>query len=189
DERRFKIPNFRFPSTPEFDSLRTDGIIVDTENFIQFFHQIYFDFIMSMIIIEKGRISEFLINIGNETFLRSTIRFTLSYLHDQDLDRYLENIRSLLTTTEVDDYWKNVTIGFIANLQNVSENERGLFEELLNGDSDLQKYFFDSVIEQKNPYWYTIWKDTLFDQWSSDGEFKHSVLFTDYIKKSVEWLS
>ena len=132
---------------------------------------------------------DYLINIGNETFLRSTIRFTLSYLHDQDLDRYLENIRSLLTTTEVDDYWKNVTIGFIANLQNVSENERGLFEELLNGDSDLQKYFFDSVIEQKNPYWYTIWKDTLFDQWSSDGEFKHSVLFTDYIKKSVEWLS
>ena len=188
DAKRLKIPNFRFVSTPEFNSLRTDGIIIDVEIFIQFFHQIYFDFIMSMKIIENGSISSCLRKIGNETFLRSTIQFTLSYLHDQDIEKYLENVQELLSSVDIDDYWKKVTTGYVANLKRINEKERQVIEESLKNNSDLQKYFLDSVIEQKNPFWYTIWKDSLFDQWTSSDEFKHERLLTDYIAKSIRWL-
>jgi len=188
DAKRLKIPNFRFASTPEFNSLRTDGIIIDVEIFIQFFHQIYFDFIMSMKIIENGNISSFLRKIGNETFLRSTIQFTLSYLHDQDIEKYLENIQELLSSVDIDDYWKKVTIGYVANLERIDKKDCEVIESLLNNNSDLQKYFLDSTIEQKNPFWYTIWKDSLFDQWTNSDEFKHERLLTGYIAKSIRWL-
>lgn len=189
DAKRLKIPNFRFASTPEFNSLRTDGIIIDVEIFIQFFHQIYFDFIMSMKIIENGNISSFLRKIGNETFLRSTIQFTLSYLHDQDIEKYLENIQELLSSVDIDDYWKKVTIGYVANLERIDKKDCEVIESLLNNNSDLQKYFLDSTIEQKNPFWYSLWKDSVFTTWATDSDFKHSDLLTNYISKSYGWLN
>jgi len=181
---RFKISSLSFTSTEEFDSLRSDGIIIEDDSSIQFFHQVYFDFIISIDIITSGKISDFLLSVGNETFLRSTIQFTLGYLHDQDFDGYLENLEAILSSSKIDDYWKNVTMGFVAHLNTTQENEQKLLEKLLNGSSDIQKYFFDAVIELGNSYWYNIWKDTLFDTWSTDKNFVHERLLVQYISIS-----
>ena len=183
DAKRFKLPNFRFAS-PAFSSLRTDGIIIDDGSFIQFFHQIYFDFIMSMKIIESDSIEEYLVKVGNEPFLRSTIQFTLSLLRDDDFSNYLSNIQQMLYSDKIDEYWKRTTIMFIAQLTDLKENEDEAIRSILTSSTDLQKYFFDSILEIQNPFWYSIWKDSIFTTWSLEDDFKYSELLTKYIIES-----
>lgn len=186
--KRFKLPNFRFVS-PAFDSLRTDGIIIDDGNSIQFFHQVYFDFIMSMKIIESEEIANYLKQVGNEPFLRSTIQFTLSLLRDDDFESYLKNIQEILNSKNVDEYWKRDTIGFIGQLNNLKDGEEKIIQDVLTDSPDLQKYFFDSILENQNPFWYSLWKDSVFATWAADSDFKHSDLLTNYISKSYGWLN
>ena len=187
--QRFKLPNFKFVATPEFDSLRTDGIIIDEEGFIQFFHQIYFDFLMSIKIITEGTIEKFLIKVGNEPFLKSTIQFTLSLLRDDDFENYLKNIQEISNSENVDEYWKKDTIGFIGQLTNLKDGEEEIIKNILINSPDLQKYFFDSVLEYKNPFWFSLWQNSVLITWSEDGDFKHSELLTKYISKSNRWLN
>lgn len=178
--KRLKISNLSFPSTPEYDSLRSDGILVEDDYFVQFFHQVYFDFIKSLQILEQGKVTDFLKSIGNEIFLRSTIRCTLSLLRNNDESDYLKNLEELLTSNEIEFYWKMNALELVTSFREVSALELTALEGILKNDSELQGFFLKYALEQHNPIWYKHWKDSLFLEWSKDENFQSASILAQY---------
>ena len=185
--RRLKL-HYMHAASPEFKSLRSDGIIVDDGTFVQFFHQLYFDFIMSMKIIDSGSVAAYLKSTGNEPFLRSTVMFLLSYLHSEDFDLYEASMRDLIRDAGVDDYWKHLAITFVGQLNDLHDGEEGLVADLLGASQSFPLYFLKSAIENKNAYWLTKRGDSVFANWSKDRNFRHADLLASYISKAPRWL-
>lgn len=185
--KRLKL-HYMHAASPEFKSLRSDGIIVDDGTFVQFFHQLYFDFITSMKIIDSGSVAAYLKSTGNEPFLRSTVMFLLSYLHSEDFDLYEASMRDLIRDAGVDDYWKHLAITFVGQLNGLHDGEEELVVDLLDASPSFPLYFLKSAIENKNAYWLTKRGDSVFANWSKDGNFRHADLLASYISKAPRWL-
>lgn len=186
ESKRLKL-HYMNAASPEFKSLRSDGIIVDDGTFVQFFHQLYFDFIMSMKIINSGSIVGYLKDVGAEPFLRSTVQFMLSYLHGEDFGLYESTMRSVARDAGVANYWKRVAIRFVGQLDALHCGDEDLAAELLGADTSFPKYFLESAIESKNTRWLSMWEDSIFVEWSKDGDFLHGTLLTKYISMASRW--
>ena len=184
--KRLKL-HYMHAASPAFKSLRSDGIIVDDGTFVQFFHQLYFDFIMSMKIIDSGSVASYLKSAGNEPFLRSTVLFLLSYLRSEDFDLYEASMRDIVRDAGVDDYWKHLTITFVGQLNKLYRGEEDLAADLLDASRSFPLYFLKSAIENKNASWLTKWGDSVFADWSKDGNFRHQGLLAAYVSKAPGW--
>jgi len=183
--KRFKISTIHLPSSPAFLSLRSDGIIIEQNNFVEFFHQTYFDFIMSLYIISKGKIRKYLENAGNELFLRSTIFFTLGYLRFTDENEFLNNIKDILESTKISHYWKLLVLEFFATLETSSQKEQKTLSRILKSDASLQGSFLQYLVDNQNKIWYGYWANDMFTEWSLDAGFQYGDLLTKYIKMST----
>ena len=179
--KQFKIPNALFPLSAQFVSLRSDGVIVEKNNSLEFFHHVYFDYLMSLKIIESGLISKFLKKIGTEIFLHSTIYFTLAYLQNTNQTEFIKNIEDVLSSEKISFYWKRVALEYFANLQKANSKEIGVLEKNIRNNNSLQVSFLEYVIEKQNPIWYQYWSKTLFREWTKDSEFKQGMLLSKYI--------
>lgn len=184
--KRLKL-HYMNAASPEFRSLRSDGIIADDGTFVQFFHQLYFDFIMSMKIIDSGSVADYLKNAGSEPFLRSTVQFMLSYLHSEDFDLYESSMRDLIRDAGVGEYWKRVAVRFMGQLIVLRDGEEDLVTELLGADTSFTRYFLESAIESKNPHWLSLWADSVFVEWSKDKNFPHGALLAEYVNGASRW--
>ncbi len=180
ESKKFKISNGFFPSSPEFDRLRSDGVILDNDYNIEFFHQVYFDFIMSLKIIQNGKIINFLIE-GHEFFLRSTIYFTLAFLRATNYSDFISNVEDILTS-KLSFYWKRLTMEFFADMHDIDNKDKEIIEKILANDGSLQGSFLEYLISNKNSDWYQYLEDTLFQKWSLDDQFQHGLALSEYIK-------
>ena len=185
--KRLKL-HYMHTASPEFKSLRSDGIILDDSTFVQFFHQLYFDFIMSMKILDSESVADYLKNIGEEPFLRSTALFLLSYLHSEDFDLYKTSIKDLILDVGVEDYWKRLAVAFIGQLKDLDAAEEKFVADLLGADQSFRQYFLESAIENKNGDWLRKWGDSVFVDWSKDRDFRHGDLLTTYLSMAHGWL-
>lgn len=185
ERKKFRISDNSFPVTEAYNSLRSDGVIIENGHFIEFFHQVYFDFITSLKITESGLISKFLKKVGAELFLRSTIYFTLEYLRLTELDNFVSNIDDVLKS-EISHYWKLLVLEFFANIKNAHKTEIQILEQNIESDDALQTSFLKYLIEKKNSFWYDVWNDTLFDRWTKDSDFRQGVLLSNYITLCVK---
>ena len=184
--KRLKL-HYMHTASPEFKSLRSDGIILDDGTFVQFFHQLYFDFIMSMKILDSESVAHYLKNMGEEPFLRSTVLFLLSYLRSEDFDLYKTSMRDLVLDAGVEDYWKRLAVAFVGELKGLDAAEAAFAADLLGADRSLRQYFLESAIENKNGDWLEKWDDSVFDDWSKDRDFRHGDLLTTYLSAARGW--
>ena len=186
EQKKLKVSNFAFPRTPALEKLLTDGVITDSSDEIQFFHDLYFDYMASRIITENNLISDYLENVGENLFLKSTISFTLTYLKSKNFDDYLRSIKAILQSTTISYYWKLVVIEHFSTITEITPEEDGLLTQILDQDQDLQGLFFGNLIEKKNPAWYFQWKDTQIIKWASDSSFVHRKAMVNYIAIAVK---
>lgn len=184
--KRLKL-HYMNAASPEFKSLRSDGIITDDGTFVQFFHQLYFDFIMSMKIIDSGSVADYLKSVGGEPFLRSTVQFMLSYLHSEDFDLYESSMRGLIRDASVGEYWKRVAVRFMGQLRIVHDGEEDLVTELLDADASFTRYFLESAIESKNAHWLSLWDDSVLVEWAKDKNSPHGALLAEYVNGASRW--
>lgn len=185
--KRLKL-HYMHTASPEFKSLRSDGIILDDGTFVQFFHQLYFDLIMSMKILDSESVAHYLRNMGEEPFLRSTVLFLLSYLRSEDFDLYKTSMRDIIRDVGVEDYWKRLAVAFVGELKGLDAAEAAFAADLLGADRSLRPYFLESAIENKNGDWLEKWDDSVFADWSKDGDFRHGDLLTTYLSAAHGWL-
>ncbi|MGQ0794834.1 MAG: DUF4062 domain-containing protein [Nitrosopumilaceae archaeon] len=184
--KRFKIFSTHFPPSDAFQSLRSDGVLIERDSFLEFFHQMYFDFIMTLSILKQGKISKYLEKIEEELFLHSTINFTLGYLRTIDHTEFLNNVNDLLKSDKLSYYWKLLVLEFFASLNSANKKEQETLSVILDNDPSLQGQFLKYLIDKKNPIWYNYWADNLFTKWASDSQFQQSLVLAQYISVANE---
>ncbi|MHB8546549.1 MAG: NACHT domain-containing protein [Nitrosotalea sp.] len=174
------LPTTMLEDSTRLYEISSRGIIKTSNDQIQFFHHAYLDYVLSKFIIQNySNIVEFLKEDEYNVFLRPTIEFTLSLLHNINKKRYLDNILKIYKSN-LKYYWK------ISALKSLSEGKDFDIDEvmpigaLLTDDLILQRHFLIEVSKVVNPFWFRIWSDSFLINWYSK-ETGNGRFLVDYL--------
>jgi len=177
-QKKLKISKTNF-SSAAYRSLCTNGVLVEELHDVHFVHDMYFDYIMTLQIVEKD-IVQFLESTGTNFFLKSTINFTFGYLKSKDFSEYLQKIEIILTSEKINEYWKLEALEFLATLDDVTEEEQKMLEKVLDKFTYLQYHFLRYLANNKSKIWFTYWGGTVFKKWS-EGDYPYSNELAKYL--------
>lgn len=188
ENQRIVIPYGEFQSKQGIQDALSTGIVeLDINSgFIQFFHHAYLDYVISRyVILNYENFAEFLSKEDYNIFLRPTIIFTLSILHNQNVTAFMKNVNHILSSA-LKYYWKISALHAIAKIKDLQETDVKEFGALLDSDYLLHSHFLHEITKEKNPHWFKIWKDTIFKKWFENQQYNDGFLI-EYVRSIVDF--
>ncbi len=128
--------------------LKSEGLIVERQNFIQFFHQSFYDYVYARFFVEKkgGIVVDFLNEVKHQgLFIRSKIKQIFSYLREYNPDLYIEQLKKVLFADNVRYHIKLMLIEMLAFEEQPSSREFNLILQVGNYNKNLYASFFFSI--------------------------------------------
>lgn len=106
-------------------------LVLDNKRYA-FFHEGFFDYAFARRFAAKGHeLLTFLKSSEQHLFRRSQVRQILLYMRDIDMNRYLKNLKALLTSAEIRYHIKQVVLALSAALKDPTKEEWNILVELL----------------------------------------------------------
>ena len=177
-------------SCDEFDDLETiheilSRNIVLSDNLhdqIRFFHHAYLDYVASRFIITKhAEFVDFLLEDEYNVFLRPTIVFALSVLHQRNPEQAVTVIEKILTS-QLKHFWKISALTALAKFDKSNSRCFEMLGRLLTENPMLQRHFLMEINKQTNLIWYELWKDSFIFYWSASPSNPNSPFIVDYLE-------
>lgn len=109
------------------------NVIVLDGGSVRFFHEAFFDYCFARLFAERDQtVLEFLTENGKEQhlFRRAQVRQILEYERERNPERYVRNLRDLLTSEKIRYHLKQLTIDWLAAISDPREDEWRLLEAL-----------------------------------------------------------
>lgn len=129
---------------------------------IAFFHEAFFGYVFTRgWLSQEQSIVEFLLSSEQELFRRSQVRQILSHLRASEPERFIEEVRDLLSHQNVRFHIKDVVLGILSSLPDPSSAEW----DMVSGVLDAHSLFEDRV-------WLSLRTLAWFDRLDSDGMFE-----------------
>ena len=149
---------------------------------IRFFHHAYLDYVASRFIIARhAEFVDFLLENEYNVFLRPTIVFALSVLYQRNPEQVIGVIEKILTS-QLKHFWKISALTALAKIDKSSTRSFATLGRLLTEKSMLQRHFLMEINKQANFFWYDLWKDSFFIDWSSSPSNPNSPFIVDYLE-------
>ena len=181
--RRYAIPSETLPSLIGLNQSLSSNIIEEdkTSGLIQFFHHAYFDYVLSRSVLQQyDNLITFLSKEEYNIFLRPTIVFTLSILHNRNLKDFITIINAILLSN-LKYYWKISALHAISKIKDLKASDVIKFGEIVDSDSSLQRHFLREITKENNIQWFEIWKESIIKRWITEKNWNERYLL-DYIK-------
>ncbi len=137
--------------------LKSENLIVEKENDIQFFHQSFYDYTYARYFVEKqgGNILDFLINCEHQgLFIRSKVKQVISYLRDYNSNLYISQIKEILLSDIIRYHLKLMIIETLAFEEEPRLEECKLILAILNYNQPLSAAFFNCIPQIKWLYFF-----------------------------------
>lgn len=151
------------------------------------FHHAYLDYVISRFILEKyDGVVDYLQEHEYNIFLRPTIVFTLSLFNKRDPKKLIKVIEKILGS-QLKNFWK---ISALTALAKIVENNNQDFINLgkfLTTDAMLQRHFLTEITKYKNNFWFNMWRDSFFREWS-ERSVNNSWFIIDYLKSITPYV-
>ncbi len=112
------------------DSLTSEGVLIFDGRRYGFGHESFFDYCFARIFCNRPQsVVSFLKASEQHLFRRAQVRQLLTYLRDADLNRYVRELRNLLSDENIRPHIKDVAFSLLAEVTHPTEEEWAIWEE------------------------------------------------------------
>ena len=124
---REKLDEFQ----PEYlGSMVSEGVLTFDGHRYGFGHESFFDYCFArQFISQPMSLASFLKDSGQDLFRRAQVRQVLAYFRDAEADRYIREVRELLTDDDIRAHIKDLILALLAEVPDPTENEWRLWTE------------------------------------------------------------
>ncbi|WP_309386734.1 hypothetical protein [Cerasicoccus frondis] len=127
-------------------ALESEGVIRQEKNRYSFRHESLFDYCFARSTVNDS--VEFIDTLKSSTqelFRRAQLRQILTYLREEDTDRYLKQVRELLADQAIRPHLKILTLELVGNFADTTSDELNIFLPYINGELESKR------LRQVNP--------------------------------------
>ena len=111
-------------------SMVSEGVLTFDGHRYGFGHESFFDYCFARLFITgQASLASFLTDSGQDLFRRAQVRQVLAYLRDADFDRYVQELRELISHCRIRPHIKDLVLALLADVPDPTEDEWRLWEE------------------------------------------------------------
>ncbi|MEM7548623.1 MAG: ATP-binding protein [Bacteroidota bacterium] len=140
---KFKIEEKYFTV---IEYLKSNSLLVESRNEIQFFHQTFFDYCFAQHFVESGQSIENYILINHQGLhIRATLKMVISFLRDHDLRLYISTLRRVLKSSKFRYHIKVLLITELGYREHPNELEKDFVHRYILSDNNWKDIFIEAV--------------------------------------------
>ncbi len=167
ETQRVSVQYDHFGDPGQMAQICSGNVLVRNRGSLEFFHHAYLDYVVSRLILEGKGVVDFVSKDKYNMFLRPTIVFALSLLHNRDPARFTSTMERMLQS-DLKYYWKISALTAMSQIGGLEGQDFSKIGALLTGEKMLQRHFLAEAAKRANPFWFELWKGTAFAEWISD---------------------
>lgn len=185
--------------------LISEHVLIEDGGRVAFFHQGFFDYAFARAFSARTEnLTGYLTDRDQGLFRRAQVRQVLLYERDNDRDRYLSDLKSVLTDSRIRFHLKRTVLDLLSTLTNPTPEEWAILGEEIDNDASFRQHVL-SMVAASPPWFDLLVDDGAITRWLS-GEDEHvseavtilgriqrqrparvAELLTPFIDKSEEW--
>ena len=130
--QQLSVPMERLDGVPVayLHQLASEGVITFDGRRYGFGHESFFDYCFARVFFNQPQsLVSFLKESEQHLFRRAQVRQALAYLRDADVDRYVQELHSLLSDEGIRTHIKDLTLALLADVTNPTDAEWGIWKE------------------------------------------------------------
>lgn len=151
------------------DDLTDDARVLESEHIIvrdgrqyAFFHEAFFDYAFARRWIDRGEsMVEFLLRGDQELFRRTQVRQVLMHLHDDEPERFIQEVEALLLSSQIRFHVKDVVLALLRGISEPTSAEWAMVKRII-----------DSQPEFIGRLWLALRTLAWFDRLDAEGEIE-----------------
>ena len=130
--QRLAVPKEKLDTVPQeyLHQLASEGVLTFDGRRYGFGHESFFDYCFARLFVTKSdTVVSFLQASEQHLFRRAQVRQVLTYLRDADFDRYVRELRTMLSDAGIRPHLKDLAFALMADVKNPKEEEWTIWEE------------------------------------------------------------
>lgn len=130
----------------EINYLKSNHLLIENNNELQFFHQTFYDYTFSRQFVEnKKSLSNYINENKQSLYVRSIIKMVTEYYREYDHIEYCKTIIQLITSSKFRFHIKTLVITSLGDVKNPTNKEKNIVSKFILTDFDLTKVFINSI--------------------------------------------
>ncbi|MCT3760649.1 AAA family ATPase [Elizabethkingia anophelis] len=130
----------------ELSYLKSCNIIIEQDQYIQFFHQTFYEYCFAKQFVENESSLTTYINDNNESlYVRSVIKMVVEYLRDFDSKKYISTLEEILLSKNYRSHIKILMLGILSIQEKPNEIEKIFLLDNILCDEFLEEVFINSI--------------------------------------------
>lgn len=140
--------------TDEFDYLKSNGIVTETDKEVQFFHQTFFDFAFAKQFVQSGNsVTSYILENHQGLFIRSSLKMIIGFLREQDHAAYIKALETILLSSKYRFHIKLMLLNLLGFEEAPTTEEKELVNTRILPSKELKLPFLESVTGNN---WFTF---------------------------------
>ena len=130
--QRLAVPKEKLDTVSQeyLHQLASEGVLTFDGRCYGFGHESFFDYCFARLFVARSdTVVSFLQASEQHLFRRAQVRQVLTYLRDADFDRYVRELRALLSDSGIRPHLKDLAFALLAGVTNPKEEEWAIWEE------------------------------------------------------------
>lgn len=130
----------------EINYLKSNHLLIENNNELQFFHQTFYDYTFSKQFVEnKKSLSNYINENKQSLYVRSIIKMVSEYYREYDHNEYCKTIIQLITSSKFRFHIKTLVITSLGDVKNPTNKEKNIVSKYILTDFDLTRVFVNSI--------------------------------------------
>jgi hypothetical protein len=140
---KFKIEEKYFSS---IEYLKSNGLLVESQAEIQFFHQTFFDYCFAKQFVESGQsIEKYILSNHQGLYIRAKLKMVMSFLRDHDLEIYINILKRILTNSKFRFHIKVLLITELGYREYPNDSEKHFVSRQILNSKIWKEIFVEAI--------------------------------------------
>ncbi|GAQ15683.1 hypothetical protein MODO_3383 [Myroides odoratimimus] len=130
----------------EIAYLKSNNLLVEYDNEIQFSHQTFYEYSFAKWFVEKGKkLEDYILENRQSLYVRSVLKMVIDYQRDYNLPKYIKTISNILNSNKYRFHVKSLIIANLGSIKKPSIEEKKILKDIIIGNEDFEDIFFNST--------------------------------------------
>jgi hypothetical protein len=153
----------------ELNYLKSNQLLIEDNNEIQFFHQTLYDYCFSRQFVDKGqKLTDYILENNQSLYIRSVVKMIIEYLRDAQGKEYIDTLKNILVDPEYRFHLKVLIINILGSIQQPTKKEKDLIRTFVIGNEEFEEIFLLSI--QSKGWIQFVIEEELFSDFSRSIE-------------------
>ncbi|WP_445720136.1 NACHT domain-containing protein [Flavobacterium sp.] len=137
---------FENQHSKEINYLKSNHLLIENNNELQFFHQTFYDYTFSKQFVEnKKSLTNYISENKQSLYVRSIIKMVTEYYREYDHNEYCKTITLLITSSKFRFHIKTLVISSLGDVKKPTNKEKNIVSKFILTDFDLTRVFVNSI--------------------------------------------